>query len=45
MAAYFIAQYVVKDPALYGEYQNLAGPTISASVGELISFDISPETI
>ena len=45
MAAYFIAQYVVKDPALYAEYQKGAGPTIAASGGELISFDIAAETI
>jgi len=45
MAAYFIAQYVVKDPALYGEYQQGAGPTIAASGAELISFDIAAETV
>lgn len=45
MAAYFIAQYVVNDPALYGEYQKGAGPTIAASGGELVSFDIAAETI
>lgn len=45
MAAYFIAQYVVKDPALYGEYQKSAGPTIAASGGELVSFDAASETI
>ena len=45
MAAYFIAQYIVKDPALYSEYQKGAGPTIAASRGELISFDVAAETI
>ncbi|HIF96351.1 MAG TPA: DUF1330 domain-containing protein [Myxococcales bacterium] len=45
MAAYFIAQYVVKDPALYAEYQQGAGPTIAAHGGELIVFDIAAETI
>jgi uncharacterized protein (DUF1330 family) len=45
MAAYFIAQYAVKDPALYGEYQKGAGPTIAAHGGELITFDIAAETI
>lgn len=45
MAAYFIAQYTVKDPALYGEYQKGAGPTIAANGGELVVFDIAAETI
>jgi uncharacterized protein (DUF1330 family) len=45
MAAYFIAQYVVNDPALYAEYSQGAGPTIAASGGELVSFDIAAETI
>jgi uncharacterized protein (DUF1330 family) len=45
MAAYFIAQYVVKDPGLYGEYQKGAGPTIQASGGKLVSFDAAAETI
>jgi len=45
MAAFFIAQYVVKDPALYSEYQKGAAPTIAAHGGELISFDIAAETI
>jgi uncharacterized protein (DUF1330 family) len=45
MAAYFIAQYVVKDPALYREYQEGAGPTIQASGAELISFDVAAETV
>ena len=45
MAAYFIAQYVVKNPALYTEYQKGAGPTIAAHGGELISLDIAAETI
>jgi len=45
MAAYFIAQYTVKDPALYGEYQQGAGPTIAAHGGELVTFDAAAETI
>ena len=45
MAAYFIAQYVVNDPKLYREYQAAAGPTIQASGGELVAFDIAAETI
>jgi uncharacterized protein (DUF1330 family) len=45
MAAYFIAQYVIKDPALYGEYQQGAGPTIAARGGELVAFDVAAETI
>jgi len=45
MAAYFIAQYVVNDPALYREYQAGAGPTLAACGGELVSFDIGAETI
>jgi len=45
MAAYFIAQYVVKDPKLYREYQIAGGPTMQAHGGELVSFDIAAETI
>ena len=45
MAAYFIAQYVVKNPKLYREYQAGAGPTIQASGGELVAFDVASETI
>ena len=45
MAAYFIAQYVVKDPKGYREYQAGAGPTIQKSGGELVSFDVAAETI
>jgi uncharacterized protein (DUF1330 family) len=45
MAAYFIAQYVVKDPKLYREYQVAAAPTIQASGGELVAFDVAAETI
>ena len=45
MAAYFIAQYVVKDPKLYREYQGGAAPTIQASGGELVAFDVASETI
>ena len=45
MAAYFIAQYVVNDPKLYREYQAAAAPTIQASGGELVAFDVAAETI
>ncbi len=45
MAAFFIAQYVVKDPAGYAEYQQGAGPTLAAHGGELVSFDVAAETI
>jgi uncharacterized protein (DUF1330 family) len=45
MAAYFIAQYVVKDPKLYREYQSAAGPTIQASGGEVVAFDVAAETV
>ncbi|MEW6272189.1 MAG: DUF1330 domain-containing protein [Thermodesulfobacteriota bacterium] len=45
MAAYFIAQYVVKDPRLYREYQAAAGPTIQAAGGEVVAFDVAAETI
>ena len=45
MAAYFIAQYVVKNPKLYREYQAGAAPTIQASGGELLTFDVASESI
>jgi uncharacterized protein (DUF1330 family) len=45
MPAYFIAQYVVKNPAVYREYQQGAGPTIAAHGGKLVSFDVASETI
>ena len=45
MAAYFIAQYVVNDPALYREYQATAGQTVQAAGGELVAFDVAAETI
>jgi uncharacterized protein (DUF1330 family) len=45
MAAYFIAQYVVKDPKLYREYQAAAATTIQASGGEVVAFDVAAETI
>src|SRR5215470_2252242 len=45
MAAYFIAQYVVKDPTLYREYQMTAGQTVMASGGEVVVFDVAAETI
>jgi uncharacterized protein (DUF1330 family) len=45
MAAYFIAQYVVNDPKLYREYQIAAAPTIQASGGEIVAFDVAAETV
>ena len=45
MAAYFIAQYVVKNPELYREYQVAAAATIQASGGEVVAFDVAAETI
>jgi len=45
VAAYFIAQYVVKDPKTYREYQMGAGPTIQASGAKLVAFDVAAETI
>lgn len=45
MSAYFVVQYVVKDPDLYREYQGGAGPTIAAFGGELVAFDAAAETI
>ena len=45
MAAYFIAQYVVRDPKLYREYQAAAAKTIAASGGEVVAFDVAAETI
>jgi uncharacterized protein (DUF1330 family) len=45
MAAYFIAQYVVNDRSLYGEYQKGAGPTIAAHGAELVAFDVASETV
>ena len=45
MAAYFIAQYVVKNPDQYREYQAGAGPTIQASGAELVAFDVAAETV
>lgn len=45
MAAYFIAQYTVNNPALYREYQQGAGPTIAQHGAELVSFDVAAETV
>ena len=44
MAAYFIAQYVVKDPALYQEYTVGAGPAVAKYGGEVVVFDVAAET-
>ena len=41
MAAYFIAQYVVRDPKLYREYQALAAPTIQAAGGKLVLLPVA----
>ena len=45
MAAYFIAQYQVKDPSLYQEYSAGAGPTLAAHGAELVALDVAAETI
>ena len=45
MAAYFIAQYVVRDPKLYREYQAAAARTIQECGGEVVAFDVAAETI
>ncbi len=45
MAAFFIAQYVVNDAALYGEYGAAAGPTVAAHGGEVVVFDPAAETV
>jgi uncharacterized protein (DUF1330 family) len=45
VAVYFIAQYTVNDPKLYGEYQAAAAKTIAASGGEVVAFDVAAETI
>ena len=45
MPAYFIAQYVVKNPELYREYQVAAAATIQASGGEVVAFDVAAETV
>ena len=44
MAAYFIAQYTVKNPELYAEYSAAAGPTLAQHGGELVAFDVAAET-
>lgn len=45
MAAYFIAQNQVNDPALYQEYAQGAGPTMGPAGGKIISFDVGAESI
>jgi uncharacterized protein (DUF1330 family) len=45
MAAYFIAQYTVNNPALYREYQQGAGPTIAKYGAELVAFDVAAESV
>ena len=45
MSVYFIAQYKVNDPELYGAYQKGAGPTIAKYGGELVAFDVAAATV
>ena len=45
MAAFFVAQYTVNNPALYAEYQQGAGPTLATYGAELVSFDVGAETV
>lgn len=45
MAAYFIAQYQITNPALYAEYQQGAGPTLAAHGAELVAFDVAAEAM
>jgi len=45
MAAYFIAQYAVTDPAGYRAYQQGAGPTLAKHGAEIVAFDVAAETI
>jgi len=45
MAAYFVAQFVVKDPRLYREYQAVAGPTIRTFGGQVVVFDVAAESL
>ena len=45
MAAYFIAQYTVKNPGLYAEYSAGAGPTLAKYGAELVSFDVATESV
>jgi uncharacterized protein (DUF1330 family) len=35
----------VKNPALYREYQQGAGPTVGAHGGKLVTFDVAAETV
>ncbi|MEK9824367.1 MAG: DUF1330 domain-containing protein [Gammaproteobacteria bacterium] len=44
MAAYFVAQYAVTNPALYGEYAAGAGPAVAQYGGEVVIFDAAAET-
>ncbi len=45
MAVYFIAHFVVKDPALFVEYQKAAGPTLAPYTVKVISVDVASETL
>ena len=45
ICVYFVAQYVVNDPALYGEYAQGAGPHGRRVGGEVICFDVAAETM
>jgi uncharacterized protein (DUF1330 family) len=45
MAVYFIAHFVVKDPALFVEYQKVAGATLAPFNVKPISIDAASETL
>ena len=45
MAAYFIAQYVVKDADVYRQYQKAAAPTVQAAGAKLVAFDAASEVM
>ena len=45
MAAYFVAQYTVKNPDLYAEYQKGAGPAVMQYGGEIVVFDVAAESV
>jgi uncharacterized protein (DUF1330 family) len=43
MAAYFIAHFVVKDPALFAEYQKASGPTLAGYTVKFVAVDVAAE--
>lgn len=45
MPAYFVAQYVVNDPAKYQQYAKSAGPSIEKHGGKLVAFDVAAKTV